>query len=720
MASTLSYTQIIKILESIAERHYMINSFFVGENHDANAADIVYPLLKVYPRLARFPQTNGEYKTIDIILNVQVLDRMQQNGDNETDVQNDTLRIFQDIVNEINQHPFYAHSNTSLVGDVEVGSIGEVYDDYLAGWECTLTLRIINNNSFCGLPFSELPGYSIAGPENANYSISWDYLTCATITGCSNLTQFITDYIDNNPSILNTTVQPGTNTYTGGTALHPTVNVSGGTVNNWNVTGGTLSSGGTNLYSIFLTAAQVSASTVSAGSNISVNNIGIDYTISTVASPSFNNITWSGTGTGNILSANTISASTINSGSTNLSSLFVNGINAGSNITLGGSSKYPTINVASSPSFNNITFSGTATGNILSANTISATTFYSGSTNLQSVLSNVSPSIANGLNTYTGTSGTLRTVNISAATLNNLTVTGNTILSSTTATTWNILNSGTTNVNISDYSNNIIRTGVTVSNIIGGTGNTINNDLRNVQIIGGNNITGTTTNHAYTYNFVVTGTSGGNLYATRIFSGNTDLSTLFGAGSYVQSVGATGNLSTGGTSTNPVISITSTPSFTTVSASTFVSGSTNLSSLFERSITAGNYLQKSGSTTLWLSGVPCDFSFAISDETTQITTGTSKLTFYAPYAFTLSEAQASLSQSGSTTINTFNIKKNGTTIFSTKLTIDINEFSTGTAATPAVITGGTIAKYDKITIDVDTIGTGSAGAKIYLIGTRSL
>jgi hypothetical protein len=115
---------------------------------------------------------------------------------------------------------------------------------------------------------------------------------------------------------------------------------------------------------------------------------------------------------------------------------------------------------------------------------------------------------------------------------------------------------------------------------------------------------------------------------------------------------------------------------------------------------------------------PCDLSFAISDETTAITTGTSKLTLYAPYAFTITNVYASLSTSGST-LSTFDVNNNNTTIFSTaKLTIDANEFHSKDAATPSVITGSTIAQFDKITIDIDAAGTGAKGAKIYIVGKR--
>ena len=103
----------------------------------------------------------------------------------------------------------------------------------------------------------------------------------------------------------------------------------------------------------------------------------------------------------------------------------------------------------------------------------------------------------------------------------------------------------------------------------------------------------------------------------------------------------------------------------------------------------------------------------------QITTGTTKLTLYSPYAFTITDVQASLTQSG-TGLSTFNVNKNGTTIFSTKLTIDDSEFHTSTAATPRVISVTSVSAYDKITVDIDGIGNGCTGAKIYILGTRTL
>lgn len=111
---------------------------------------------------------------------------------------------------------------------------------------------------------------------------------------------------------------------------------------------------------------------------------------------------------------------------------------------------------------------------------------------------------------------------------------------------------------------------------------------------------------------------------------------------------------------------------------------------------------------------------AIGDETTAITTGTAKTTFRMPFAMTLTAVRASLTTASSSGIPTFDINESGTTILSTKLTVDASEKTSTTAATAAVISDSALADDAEITIDVDVAGTGAAGAKITLIGTRSV
>lgn len=181
-----------------------------------------------------------------------------------------------------------------------------------------------------------------------------------------------------------TRVQPGINTYTGGTADNPTVNV--------------------------------------------------------VDSPSFNDITFSGTATGgNALFAD-MSATTLYSGSTDVDTIIrdiaaeVSGVHTyiqnGTNTFTGGTDLLPTVNIVDSPNFDNITFSGTATGGDIVANDIitntlsaitslSAETMYSGGTSLETIIENIAADAAGehtyvqgGTNIVTGGTPSLPTISL--------------------------------------------------------------------------------------------------------------------------------------------------------------------------------------------------------------------------------------------------------------------------------------------------------------------
>lgn len=111
---------------------------------------------------------------------------------------------------------------------------------------------------------------------------------------------------------------------------------------------------------------------------------------------------------------------------------------------------------------------------------------------------------------------------------------------------------------------------------------------------------------------------------------------------------------------------------------------------------------------------------ACSDETTALTTGTAKVTFRMPYAFTLTAVRASVTTAPTGSVLTVDINESGSSILSTKLTIDATEKTSVTAATPPVITDSPsgLANDAEITIDIDTVGSTVAGAglKVYLIG----
>lgn len=186
MANIVSYVDIIELMTSIAQRHYQINTFFLGRDWEVeNNQDVLYPLFQVYPEFAKMPINDwNEYKTLELTLNCKVLDITTPGEENEKDVHSDTLRIAQDIVNELNQHPFYIRSNVSLMEDISFNALEEHKDDITAGWSFSLKLKIINANTFCGMPIAELPGYSANGPTSTGTIVNVQYLTCDTLPDC--------------------------------------------------------------------------------------------------------------------------------------------------------------------------------------------------------------------------------------------------------------------------------------------------------------------------------------------------------------------------------------------------------------------------------------------------------------------------------------------------------------------------------------------------------
>lgn len=132
-------------------------------------------------------------------------------------------------------------------------------------------------------------------------------------------------------------------------------------------------------------------------------------------------------------------------------------------------------------------------------------------------------------------------------------------------------------------------------------------------------------------------------------------------------------------------------------------------------VTAGNITQHIASLKPTESII-----LACSDESSALTTGTSKLTFRMPYAFTLSAVRASVSTAptGSTII--IDINESGASVLSTRLSIDASEKTSVTAASAAVISDNALADDAEITIDIDQVGSATAGAglKVVLIGVR--
>lgn len=106
-------------------------------------------------------------------------------------------------------------------------------------------------------------------------------------------------------------------------------------------------------------------------------------------------------------------------------------------------------------------------------------------------------------------------------------------------------------------------------------------------------------------------------------------------------------------------------------------------------------------------GQPEVIGIAAGDENTPMVVGIKKVTFRLPFKMTITSVRATLTREQ--TVGdpvTIDVNAAGTSIFTTRITIDNNEKSSVTAATPAVIDPARANQADdtEITVDVDQLG----------------
>lgn len=120
------------------------------------------------------------------------------------------------------------------------------------------------------------------------------------------------------------------------------------------------------------------------------------------------------------------------------------------------------------------------------------------------------------------------------------------------------------------------------------------------------------------------------------------------------------------------------------------------------------------SASLTPTGITC----SVLDEDLSAATGQAIIASPENLTITQVFAKVGTVATGSTIIIDINV--NGTSILSTKITIDASEKTSLTAAIPPVLSSTSLVQGDEITIDIDQAGATIAGKDltVYILGTK--
>ncbi len=159
----ISFRNAVGFLETIADKHYMINSFHSGfmDEVDINKLGATdYVILYAEPGSATVDKGVMTYSfTIYVLdmINDAVGDAPNNQRLGRLDTLSENLQILQDVINEFHQNLY----STSWVDDevilnlpISCEPFTAKFDNLLTGWSASISMQVNNKNNLCIVPIA--------------------------------------------------------------------------------------------------------------------------------------------------------------------------------------------------------------------------------------------------------------------------------------------------------------------------------------------------------------------------------------------------------------------------------------------------------------------------------------------------------------------------------------------------------------------------------------
>ena len=158
----ITFRNVVRYLETIADKHYEINSFHSGflDEVDINKLGATdYVILYAEPGTAVIDKGVLTYNfTIYVLdmINEAVGDSPNNERLGRVDTLSENLQIMQDVINEFHQnlHPDLSWVDSEVVLNLPINAepFTARFDNLLTGWSATISMQVNNKNNLCISP----------------------------------------------------------------------------------------------------------------------------------------------------------------------------------------------------------------------------------------------------------------------------------------------------------------------------------------------------------------------------------------------------------------------------------------------------------------------------------------------------------------------------------------------------------------------------------------
>ena len=159
----ITFRNAVGFLETIADKHYMINSFHSGfmDEVDINKLGATdYVILYAEPGTATVAKGVMTYNfTIYVLdmINDEIGDAPNNERLGRLDTLSENLQILQDVINEFHRSLY----STSWVDDevvlelpISCEPFTARFDNLLSGWSASISMQVNNTNNLCIVPIT--------------------------------------------------------------------------------------------------------------------------------------------------------------------------------------------------------------------------------------------------------------------------------------------------------------------------------------------------------------------------------------------------------------------------------------------------------------------------------------------------------------------------------------------------------------------------------------